>query len=257
VNQKDIDRFWSKVDTTGECWLWRGTVSNGHAVISIGKGPRYAIRIAWELVRGTPPQPRINLRRTCDNPLCIKPDHRQPFVKQPKINIEKAAKETVDFSHFPKAATYYILNLVNHRIYVGRTTDMPFRLHTHLTLLRSKRHHSSALQTDWNIYGESAFEFGLLIEGCYTNDANRMHNRYRFGKEQETYEDIFVRTYQSDDPRYGYNIGHFQQYGVTNAARIERLAAYWNVGGARHANEVIRRCIDYTYQQLFGIEAQP
>lgn len=247
MNQKDIDRFWSKVDKTGDCWLWLGTVSRGHCVISIGKAVQYAVRIAWELERGAPPA-RIDLRRTCDSPLCIRPDHRTPRIK--KTPQTATTPRIRAFADMPEsAATYYILNLVNHRIYVGMTETLRVRLRTHLSSLNSNRHQSSALQSDWNTYGRASFEFGMLVKGIYPGGSV-----IRPAGNSESFEDMFVRAYQSDNPKYGYNIGHFQRQSnpaVADTARIEKLAKHWNIGGRRYASEVVRRCIDYTYQQLF------
>lgn len=253
MKQHDIDRFWAKVDTTGECWIWLGTVSRGHCVMSVGPCAQYAVRIAWELVRGTPPPPRTSLRRTCDNALCVSPDHRQPFIARPKADVIKKQRAFTDTPAM--GATYYILNRANNRIYIGMTNDLQVRFRSHWSSLNNNYHQSSALQSDWNEYGRDAFEFGMLVEGCYpNNDAGKWNDR------KESFEDVFVRVYQSDDPQYGYNIGHFEGrngLAFTHLQKIQQLRELWNIGGRRSNNEVIRRCIDYTYQQLFGQEPRP
>jgi hypothetical protein len=104
------------------------------------------------------------------------------------------------------------------------------------------------------MYGRAAFEFGVLVEGCYPFDG-RDHEGYSSEK-RESFEDIFIRVYQSDNPEYGYNIGHFEGragLAFTHLTKLKRLAAHWKIGNRRrHDTETIRRCIDYTYSQLFG-----
>lgn len=71
------ERFWEKVDRSGECWLWEGCVyptgGHGRFVWTPGKCVP-AHRAAWLLERGDIP-PRITVRHTCKNSLCVRPDH--------------------------------------------------------------------------------------------------------------------------------------------------------------------------------------
>lgn len=67
------DRFWSKVDPTGHCWLWMGALNeHGYGVIH---GPeRLAPRTAWELTFGSIPD-GLDVLHRCDNPPCVRPSH--------------------------------------------------------------------------------------------------------------------------------------------------------------------------------------
>jgi group I intron endonuclease len=58
---------------------------------------------------------------------------------------------------------YQIRNLVNGKLYIGSTGGLGERWNTHLRLLRRDNHHSWKLQKDFNVYGESLFEFNPLI----------------------------------------------------------------------------------------------
>lgn len=80
------DRFWSKVDKSGSCWLWTANkVGGNHSRIPYGQftlaGPDgrriavYAHRYAWGLTHGPIPAGLQVLHVHCDNPLCIRPDH--------------------------------------------------------------------------------------------------------------------------------------------------------------------------------------
>lgn len=73
-----LTRFWEKVDTTGDCWLWRGPYDK-HGYGAIGEGGRQgrnlkAHRVAWELMRGPIPD-GLFVCHHCDNPPCVNPAH--------------------------------------------------------------------------------------------------------------------------------------------------------------------------------------
>lgn len=75
---QDLIRFWSKIDTSGNCWLWRGTTHpQGHGMFPVGgrSGTHvYAHRITYELIAGPVPADR-EVCHICDNPTCVRPDH--------------------------------------------------------------------------------------------------------------------------------------------------------------------------------------
>lgn len=73
------ERLWSRVDKTGECWIWQGCRgSKGYGTIWVGNksdGRRKAThRVSWELVNGPIPA-GMYVCHKCDNPPCIRPDH--------------------------------------------------------------------------------------------------------------------------------------------------------------------------------------
>jgi hypothetical protein len=79
--KRDIsERFWTKVDTSGDCWTWTGSKDkNGYGRISIYMGnnvtiPYLAHRKAWELTNGNIAQ-GMHLCHKCDNPSCVNPAH--------------------------------------------------------------------------------------------------------------------------------------------------------------------------------------
>jgi len=82
--QKDIERFWMKVDKQSSnifyngtrCWEWTARLSErgGYGEIKWGTKTGKAHRIAYELVFGEVPE-SLFVCHGCDNPSCCNPDH--------------------------------------------------------------------------------------------------------------------------------------------------------------------------------------
>ncbi len=71
------EEFWSRVwKGDGErCWLWEGAESSGYGhLVWKGRRKQGAHRVAWELARGPVPD-GLWVLHSCDNPLCVRPDH--------------------------------------------------------------------------------------------------------------------------------------------------------------------------------------
>ncbi len=73
------DRFWSKVDKTGECWEWMAyKKSDGYGQFWLGKA-QSAHRVAWQLTSGPIPagdyEGTTGVLHTCDNKACCRPSH--------------------------------------------------------------------------------------------------------------------------------------------------------------------------------------
>ena len=72
----DFDSFYSKIQKTDQCWLWIGSK---HPVTGYGsfyiKGKTYlAHRISFEKSTGLSSS-GLCICHTCDNPLCVNPEH--------------------------------------------------------------------------------------------------------------------------------------------------------------------------------------
>ena len=57
---------------------------------------------------------------------------------------------------------YEIYNRLNHRVYIGRSVNIQNRILQHLWSLRNGDHHNSALQYDWDRFGEANFSWLVL-----------------------------------------------------------------------------------------------
>ena len=69
------ERFWAKVDKSGECWLWKASKNlHGYGQLMIARKPLGAHRVAWELANGPIPAGMCVCHR-CDTPACVRPDH--------------------------------------------------------------------------------------------------------------------------------------------------------------------------------------
>jgi hypothetical protein len=70
-----VDRFWSKVDTSGECWEWTASVvPSGYGSFRTGRTNTPAHRFSAMLHFGMFDR-RVVVCHTCDNRKCVRPDH--------------------------------------------------------------------------------------------------------------------------------------------------------------------------------------
>jgi DNA-binding MarR family transcriptional regulator len=93
---KDIKRFWSKVNIKGkdECWEWNGKIGNNHAgTITIKKKVYVPYRISYFLKNGTD-NPNQDVFHSCDNLSCVNPRH---------LYIKKHAESIYEDEYFIKS----------------------------------------------------------------------------------------------------------------------------------------------------------
>jgi hypothetical protein len=78
------ERFWEKVDRSGDCWVWIGCVNaHGYGCFSVGYRGVLAHRFAYELAVGPT---TLHLDHICHNPPCVNPQHLRPVTA--KQNLE-------------------------------------------------------------------------------------------------------------------------------------------------------------------------
>jgi hypothetical protein len=110
----ESDRFWDQVDTTGICWDWQGSTSDGYGLF--GRSDRHvqqAHRYAYEDLVGPIPD-ELQLDHLCRNRRCVNPDHVEIVTN--RINALRGfgvsginARQThcIHGHPFDEANTYY------------------------------------------------------------------------------------------------------------------------------------------------------
>lgn len=76
---KLIHSFWSKVDKSGDCWMWMASSlkSNGRGQFPNARrygGSTSPYRFSWQIHFGPIPKGML-ICHHCDNPLCVNPQH--------------------------------------------------------------------------------------------------------------------------------------------------------------------------------------
>jgi hypothetical protein len=67
--------LWKRVDKSGDCWLWRGSVNqSGYGTLSVKGKMWLAHRLSYFLHKGEIP-PGLCVCHTCDIPACVNPKH--------------------------------------------------------------------------------------------------------------------------------------------------------------------------------------
>jgi len=84
------DRFWSKVDASGDCWEYTGYInSDGYGRCHVRDvGHMLVHRLAYELLIGPIP-PELCIDHLCRNRRCVNPDHLEAVT--PQLNTLRGA----------------------------------------------------------------------------------------------------------------------------------------------------------------------
>ena len=72
----EVSSFWSKVARKDKgCWIWTAHIgTDGYGTISVGASPVKAHRLSWIIHFGAV-EPGMCVCHTCDNKICVRPDH--------------------------------------------------------------------------------------------------------------------------------------------------------------------------------------
>lgn len=113
------ERFWAKVDQTGDCWEWTAAKNVGGYGRFTPEGQRESVaahRYAYEAEHGPIPA-EIQLDHLCRNRACVRPSHLEPVTHQ--VNILRGIAPTAvnaRKTHCPQGHEY---SPENTRVYRG------------------------------------------------------------------------------------------------------------------------------------------
>lgn len=81
--------FWSRVDKTDDCWLWRGATSRGNPHCRRNGSSIPGRKLAWIHTHGEVPDGMV-VTRTCEKKLCVNPDHLEVVAKGDVPRLHKS-----------------------------------------------------------------------------------------------------------------------------------------------------------------------
>jgi hypothetical protein len=88
-----IERFWPKVDKSGNCWQWIGSIgTGGYGMVNVDGKTRSAHRVSYSIANGEIPQ-GVFIDHICHNRACVNPTHLRPVTR--KQNAENRSGPTV------------------------------------------------------------------------------------------------------------------------------------------------------------------
>ena len=75
-----LERFWARVEQSGDCWSWTGAKNDqGYGQIRVDGRIVYAHRFSYELHLGSIPS-GLQIDHLCRNRGCVRPDHLEPVT---------------------------------------------------------------------------------------------------------------------------------------------------------------------------------
>jgi hypothetical protein len=75
MGRNALDRYWSKVDKSGACWLWTGSKNQqGYGLFVLNQRTQVTHRVSYEWSNGAIPDGLLVLHQ-CDVPSCVNPAH--------------------------------------------------------------------------------------------------------------------------------------------------------------------------------------
>lgn len=74
LTTEDVERFWTNVDRSGECWEWTGERGRSYGRFALNGAQYSAHRVSWMIETGVEPRGEV-LDHLCSNPGCVRPAH--------------------------------------------------------------------------------------------------------------------------------------------------------------------------------------
>lgn len=74
MKESDVTRFFDKVEKTDSCWIWKASLRNKYGSFYYNGKTYKSNRFSFLLHYGFLPEDKL-VCHTCDNPLCVRPEH--------------------------------------------------------------------------------------------------------------------------------------------------------------------------------------
>ena len=97
VATDEASRFWSQVDRSDDCWLWRGHIDRdgyGQFKVTVHPGSYRTVRAhrwAWESTNGPVPD-GLTLDHLCGQTACVRPEHLEPCTNAENLRRRHARR---------------------------------------------------------------------------------------------------------------------------------------------------------------------
>lgn len=109
-SRTEAERFWSKVDRSGECWEWTAFRNpKGYGVFNFRGATPHAHRVAYILTHGSVP-PGLVIDHLCRNRGCCNPVHLEAVTVEENTRRGEAGTFWSDRTHCPKGHPYDAAN---------------------------------------------------------------------------------------------------------------------------------------------------
>jgi hypothetical protein len=112
------ERFWQKVDKSGDCWTWTGQMHHlGYGRFSVSAGVNLlAHRFAYEDILGSIPS-GLELDHLCRNRACVRPEHLDPVTHavnmgRSTLSGDGSRRRAAQRTHCPQNHPYSGDNLI-------------------------------------------------------------------------------------------------------------------------------------------------
>lgn len=130
ARKTEAQRFWEKVDKTGDCWLWTGAAGfQGYGSFNVGDGKWVSPHRYSYIERYGPIEPKMHLDHRCRQPLCVNPEHLR--VTTCKENLEhrdlnRNNKSGYRDVHWDKKSQKWVVTIKHNRRsrYIGAFADV-------------------------------------------------------------------------------------------------------------------------------------
>lgn len=134
MTDKDIARFWAKVDKSGDCWIWEAAKNRSnkggglYGSFGFKTGTVLAHRFAYAIAYGECPTNR-QIDHMCRNTLCVNPAHLQAVTQlqnMENITANKGSKSGVRDVQWDNGRKKWQVKVShNGKVYcVGRFSDI-------------------------------------------------------------------------------------------------------------------------------------